>query len=738
MENDEIQQIFLLECDEGLDVAERSLLACKNGNNDPEAINSIFRAVHSIKGGAGAFGFTPLQAFTHKFETVLQQVRDGDKPLTPALLTVLIRAFDVLTDHVSAIKGNADAPSDGAISEELEAIAESATAPEDAAPAPAEASPTQEAAPEGADPAAAEGDAPSDDIDFDDLLAELDAPEATAAGHVVHLRPEARALDNGGDPLLLIRELSALGGSVRAIDLSAVPDLDHFAPESAYLGWEIEVPAAVSRSDIEEIFDFVGDACGLSIYAAGEEPRFENSPPPVTAKVEPKADKAEAPLPAAPEAIPVEAANDQSNEAPQPAAAPVAAVEAAPQGPTAQSQAATGNTGPAATIRVDLDRLDRLVDTVGELVITQSMLAQRLSGAGVAAEEELSQLEYLTRELQDCAMALRAQPIRSVFSRVPRIVRELEAETGKRVTLTVEGEATELDKTVIERIGEPLTHLIRNAIDHGLEPVEDRITAGKAPEGNVRLSAEQRGGHILICVADDGRGIDRTRVLQKALDRKIVSPEARLSDEEIDNLIFAPGFSTAEQVSNISGRGVGMDVVKQAIQGLGGRVSISSEPGKGTVFSLSLPLTLAIADGMVVESGGETLILPLTNVVESLQAKPGEMKRLSADQYVINVRGTFLPIIPLSRSLGIGRQIVEDEKTVLIVVETESRGQVAIQVDEIQDQRQVVIKSLETNFRPVDGIGGATILGDGRIALIVDVEALTALAHLPRELDLAA
>lgn len=735
MENDEIQQIFLLECDEGLDIAERSLLACKDGNGDQESINSIFRAVHSIKGGAGAFGFIPLQAFTHKFETVLQQVRDGDKVLTPGLLKTLIRAFDVLSDHVSAIKGLADAPSDGAISEELEAIAESDGLAEDgtATDTPAvEALPVEPEAEASSEAPSTE--AASDEIDFDDLLAELDAPEPVVIGHIVQLRPQPRALDNGGDPLLLVRELCALGAAVRAIDLGALPDLDHYTPEGAYIGWEIEVPGSVSRTSIEEIFDFVGDACGLSIYTAGEEPRFENFLPHAAATSAPTVAAPEPQTKAEPEqAVAVEALKVVPKATP--AAKPV---EVPVQAASAQSQAASGNTAQTATIRVDLDRLDRLVDTVGELVITQSMLAQRLSGAGVAAEDELSQLEYLTRELQDCAMALRAQPIRSVFSRVPRIVRELEAETGKRVTLTVEGEATELDKTVIERIGEPLTHLIRNAIDHGLEPVEDRIASGKAPEGNVRLSAEQRGGHILICVADDGRGIDRVRVLQKAIDRKIVAPDARLSDEEIDNLIFAPGFSTAEQVSNISGRGVGMDVVKQAIHGLGGRVSISSEPGKGTVFSLSLPLTLAIADGMIVSSGGETLILPLTNVVESLQAGPGDLKRLTPTQHVINVRGSFLPVIPLTTSLGIGQIDVQNEQSVLIVVETESRGQIAIQVDAIQDQRQVVIKSLETNFRPIAGIGGATILGDGRIALIVDVEALATTAYPPRELDIAA
>lgn len=733
MQHDEIQQIFLLECDEGLDIAERSLLACKDGTGDAESINSIFRAVHSIKGGAGAFGFTALQSFTHKFETVLQQVRDGDKSLTPALLKVLIRAFDVLADHVSAIKDQSDAPADGAISEELEAIAAADAAPEDAPEAQAEPVAAQTSPATDTDAAANDDLDMEMDIDFDALLADLDVPDTEEGGHILHLRPDARALDNGSDPLLLLRELNTLGATIRAVDATTVPDLDSFAPEAGYLGWEVCVPASVSRGMIEEIFDFVGDACGLSVYVAGEEPRFADQGE-VSAEA-PKSSVQPLPVPAVPEPIqaaPSIAPSEQKQAADVNAAATVTSTAAS--SPSAAPSAAA----PVATIRVDLDRLDRLVDTVGELVITQSMLAQRLSGAGVAAEDELSQLEYLTRELQDCAMALRAQPIRSVFSRVPRIVRELESETGKRVTLTVEGEATELDKTVIERIGEPLTHLIRNAIDHGLEPVEERIAVGKAAEGNVKLSAEQRGGHILICVADDGRGIDRARVFQKAVERKIVAPDARLTDEEIDNLIFAPGFSTAEQVSNISGRGVGMDVVKQAIQGLGGRVSISSEPGRGTVFSLSLPLTLAIADGMIVTSGGETLILPLNNVVESLQAGPGDLKRLTPTQHVINVRGSYLPVVPLTTSLGIGQIDTQTAQNVLIVVETESYGQIAIQVDAIQDQRQVVIKSLETNFRPINGIGGATILGDGRIALIVDVEALAAAAHSPKELDLAA
>lgn len=716
MGHDEIQQIFLLECDEGLDIAERGLLACKEGNGTEDHINAIFRAVHSIKGGAGAFGFTALQSFTHKFETVLQQVRDGDKSLTPALLKVLLKAFDTLADHASAIKGDGDTPDDSQISAQLEEIAESDASfgeeASDEAPV-AEAATDVEAdiSPETAadDDGAADGD--DFEIDFDGLLAELDAPEeAAVSGLILHLRPTARALEHGGDPTLLIRELERLGARVRDVDVSNVPDLDSFAAEHAYLGWEIEAPAFISRESVEEIFEFAGDACGLTIFTSGEEPKFGgmNAFPVVE----------HGPVELAPKPVVTPVAANDVLDAPLVEAAPVA------QAATTTAAPASAASGPVPTIRVDLDRLDRLVDTVGELVITQSMLAQRLSGAGVAAEDELSQLEYLTRELQDCAMALRAQPIRSVFSRVPRIVRELEAETGKRVTLKVEGEATELDKTVIERIGEPLTHLIRNAIDHGLESVEDRLAAGKNADGIVRLTAEQRGGHILICVSDDGRGIDRERVLKKAIERKVISADARLADEEIDNLIFAPGFSTAEQVSNISGRGVGMDVVKQAIQALGGRVTIASTPGRGTTFSLSLPLTLAIADGMVVHVGGETLILPLTSVVESLQAKPGDLMSIAPGRNVVNVRGSFLPVLPLATTLGIGNPDDEDSQKVLIVVETEARGQIVLEVGAIHDQRQVVIKSLETNFRPVPGVAGATILGDGRIALIVDVEAL--------------
>ena len=353
-------------------------------------------------------------------------------------------------------------------------------------------------------------------------------------------------------------------------------------------------------------------------------------------------------------------------------------------------------------------------------------MAQRLAGDGLAVKEELTILEGLTRDIQESAMSIRAQPIGSVFSRVPRILRELTATTGKHVRLEVSGESTELDKTVIERLGEPLTHLIRNAVDHGIESAEARIAAGKPAEGTLTLSAEHRSGRILIRIADDGAGINRERVFAKAVEKGLIAADAQLSKEEIDHLIFAPGFSTAQQVSNISGRGVGMDVVRQNVKELGGRITIDSEPGSGTTFTLTLPLTLAISDGMVVNVGDQTLVVPLANVVESLRPTKEEVQGLGAHRAMINVRGKFIPVLPLHAAVGAQGAIEQAHEGVLIVVETEGAGRAALLVDAICDQRQVVIKSLDTHYRSVEGVSGATILGDGMVALIVDVDSLVA------------
>ncbi|HJO67548.1 MAG TPA: chemotaxis protein CheA, partial [Sphingomonas sanguinis] len=497
--------------------------------------------------------------------------------------------------------------------------------------------------------------------------------------------------------------------------------LDGLDAERAYIGFTMALPGDADEEDIRAVFDFADPQCRLTVTRAAVA-----APAPVVAEVEaepaPPAPVMVEEMPVAPAPVaapaptpPALVAVAPPPPAPAPAAAPVSVTEAA-SSPRVAAAAAQ-------TIRVDLDKLDRLVNLVGELVITQAMLAQRLSESDMGSIPELSDLDHLTRELQDSTMAIRAQPMKTVFSRVPRIIRELEVETGKRVRLEVEGEMTEVDKTVVERIGEPLTHLIRNAVDHGLETPADRKAAGKDGEGVVTLSAAHQSGRIVITVADDGRGIDRARVKAKAIERGIIAPDAQLSEEEIDNLIFAPGFSTAAVVSNISGRGVGMDVVRKNIQALGGRIGIQSVLGKGSSFSLSLPLTLAVLDGMIVTVGDQTFVIPLTHIVESLRPGIDEVHVVGGQSPLLDVRGTYVPVHRVGEQLGVTGAITKPENAVLIVVESD-QGQAVLMVDSIQDQRQVVVKSLEANYRAIHGLAGATILGDGRVALILDVDAL--------------
>lgn len=716
MSPEEIQQIFFLECEESLEAAETGLAACQAGTQDSDTVNAVFRGVHSIKGGAGAFGFTALQAYTHTFETLLSDVREGLVALEPELIDLLLRALDTLADHVTSAREGGDAPDDAALLAELEAAqaANAGGAASTAAQAPEVEASAAEPEPD--------GDGFDLDIDLDALLDDLtgdfggseEAEGETAPRWLVHLRPRAGAMRNGSEPLLMLRDLAALGGECIRCDVSQVPPLDAFDVSQGYLGWTFAVPASVEEAEVREIFDFIGDDCALAIGEDEDIPAVE---------IEAKTAPAPAPVPA-PATEPAQvAAQPDTSAAPAAAKAPA---EAAPQ-----LAATPGGAAPAAagqSIRIDLFKLDRLIDLVGELVIAQAMLVQRLDGNGVNASEELALLENLTRDIQESAMSIRAQPISSVFSRVPRILRDLASTTGKHVKLETIGEHTELDKTVIERLGEPLTHLIRNAVDHGIESAEDRIAKGKPPEGTLTLSAEHRSGRILIAIADDGAGINRERVLAKAIEKGIVSTEAQLSAEEIDNLIFAPGFSTAQVVSNISGRGVGMDVVRANVKDLGGRITIESTPGKGTRFVLTLPLTLAISDGMIVNVGDQSMVVPLAHVVESLRPGEGEVKGLGANRQVLNVRGKFIPVLSLRDALGAPRAPGDTGEGVLIVVDTETAGQAALLVDDIQDQRQFVIKSLATNFRPVDGVAGATILGDGRVALIVDVDAMVACA----------
>lgn len=734
----EIQQIFFVECEESLAAAEAGLAACQAGTQDDDTVNSVFRGVHSIKGGAGAFGYVALQAYTHTFETLLSDVREGAVALDEALCSLLLRALDTLSDHVNAAREGGDPPDDAALLAELTA----AQAANRGGPAAPESDPAPIAV-----PAAAPVETASDDfdLDLDSLLDTLvgpaaDAPPAeTAAASEwqLHLRPHGEAMQNGAEPLALLRELAAMGARCVTCDLSQLPALDAFDPAQGYLGWTFALPGNVAEADALDLFDFVRQDWGLATGKEAAIPPLRLSAPAQATVSAPALVPAPAPAPF-PASAPVRAAAPAPS-APAPLAAPAApspspqstsaAPAPAPPPPSAPpTQSAAQSVAPAGqSIRIDLAKLDRLIDTVGELVIAQAMLAQRLAG-DPGSKDELTMLEGLTREIQESAMAIRAQPISSVFSRVPRILRELAASTGKHVRLEIIGESAELDKTVLERLGEPLTHLIRNAVDHGIESAEERLAAGKPGEGTLTLSAEQRSGRILIRIGDDGKGIDRARVLQKAIEKGIVAPDAQLSPEDIDNLIFAPGFSTAQSVTSVSGRGVGMDVVRQNVKDLGGRITIESEAGKGTIFTLALPLTLAISDGMIVNVGDQTLVVPLTHVVESLRPAPGDVQGLGSSRQMLNVRGRFVPIVPVANHTGHGGAPKQPSEGVLIIVDTQALGQAALLVDEISDQRQFVIKSLESNFRAVEGVAGATILGDGRVALILDVDGLVASA----------
>ena len=706
-----IKATFFQECDELLADLEQKLMLLEQGQTDLETINAVFRAVHSVKGGAGAFGLDDLVRFAHVFETLMDELRAGRKPCDPVTVKTLLRASDVLADHVQAAQGLAapvDPARSAALVTELELLTHGGAAPV---------------------PAADEED---DDFGFTPMAFDmpLEAPVAPVAptGWRIVFKPHGRMYASANETGLLLRELGRLGPTVVSLDEGDLPMLDALAVEDGRLIWTVELNAAVDEAAVREVFDFVEADCDLSITLLGEveaglDVAFLDEPPALVPAVDDLdiaalLAKAQASVPA--------------DTAPQPAPRP--APEATPvPAPTPAAQSSTaGPTAPApVTIRVDLDRVDRLINAVGELVIQQAMLSQRVLESGLARSSGvalgLEDLELLTREIQDSVMAIRAQPVKSVFQRMPRLVREVADMTAKQVRLVTAGEDTEVDKTVVERLAEPITHMLRNAIDHGLEMPEERVAAGKPAEGTVRLAALHRSGRIVIEIADDGKGINRERVRQIATDKGLIAPDAVLSDDQVDNLIFLPGFSTASVVSDISGRGVGMDVVRRSIQALGGRISISSVPGKGSTFTLSLPLTLAVLDGMVTTAAGQTLIAPLPAIVESLTPQPADIHHVGGIDPVIRFRDAFVPLVDVAVAMGFSETPMDPTQGIAVIVETESGQRAALLLDAIQGQRQVVIKSLESNYQQVEGVAAATILGDGRVALILDVDALVAI-----------
>lgn len=703
-----IRQTFFQECEEQLSEMEMGLLAMDEGRTDSETVNAVFRAVHSIKGGAGAFKLTQLVQFAHTFETALDHVRSGKLTPAPEVMKIMLRAADVLADLVEASR---DGREINETSYEAVAVDVKGLTLVDG----------QEEVEEAIDfqPTVIDFGLPEISIEA--------APEVTEApSHEYHINftPHPELYANANETVLVLRELNRLGTMEAVCDTSALPSLEDIDPNGAYFSWSIRLSSERDTADVREVFEFVEGEADLSIDSDGQPEVSDadvaallamalgNSPAAEVVASEASVETNMAANQDAPEATPSEmqAAITPSAEVPKQDTKAAAAI------PT------------QTTIRVEFDRVDRLINLVGELVINQAMLSQRVIEANFAGSSSvvigLEELEQLTREIQESVMAIRAQPVKPLFQRMSRIVREVADATGKEVRLKTEGEGTEVDKTVVERLAEPLTHMIRNAVDHGIESPEERAAAGKPAEGNVRLTAAHRSGRIVIEISDDGAGINRQKVRASAIKKGLIAADAQLSDSDIDNLLFLPGFSTASTISSISGRGVGMDVVKRSIQALGGRISISSRPGLGSTFSMSLPLTLAVLDGMAVSVAGQTLVVPLTAIVETLKPKKADIHALGAEGRVMSIRDTFVPLIDVGTELGFRDTATQPENSVAILVETGGGARNALLVDSIQDQRQVVIKSLEANYGTVAGIAAATILGDGRVALILDVDAL--------------
>jgi two-component system chemotaxis sensor kinase CheA len=746
MDMNEIKEIFFQECEEQLAELESGLLKLNDGDRDPETVNAVFRAVHSIKGGAGAFGLDDLVAFAHVFETTLDCVRSNKLEPNQDVLKVMLKSADVLADLTNAARDGVsveDSRTRGLV-KELEALSNGETV----VPAPA--------VPRSAAPAPVAA-APSDDSGFEPIPFsfgdfESDEPEAPAPSFTVSFSPKPTLYSKGNESALLLRDLSRIGEMSINCDISELPPLDEMDPEGAYFRWTVSIRTDKGEEGIRNVFEFAEWDCELEITGTSEETPAQNELPMVPVPFdlsilddvddEPAVQSASYDEPV----LKVVTSSVEDTDVVRNISAAIEKRDAAVSAAANPAAAATASNSTAGqTIRVDLDRVDRLINLVGELVINQAMLSQSVlendTTGTSAVNMGLDELQQLTREIQDSVMAIRAQPVKPVFQRMSRIVREVADMVGKQIRLITEGENTEVDKTVIDKLAEPLTHMIRNAVDHGIETPEKREAAGKNPEGTVKLTAKHRSGRIMIELQDDGAGINRERVRQKAIDNDLIAADANLTDEEVDNLIFMPGFSTADKISDISGRGVGMDVVKRSIQALGGRISISSRPGLGSTFTMSLPLTLAVLDGMVVTVAGQTLVVPLTAIVETLQPEAQNIHSFGSNQRLISIRNSFCPLVDVGQILNFRSEAANPVEGVALLVESEGGGQRALMVDAIQGQRQVVIKSLEANYTHVQGIAAATILGDGRVALILDVDAVVGASRgqsLKAEMQLAA
>ncbi|SFG14353.1 two-component system, chemotaxis family, sensor kinase CheA [Palleronia marisminoris] len=666
---DEIRQVFFVECDEQLETLTDGL-----GELHPEAdagevsetINAMFRAVHSIKGGAASFGLDALTSFAHAFESVLDDLRLGHISVSSELVREFYRASDHLADLVTG--GGTGAETDEAILNQMISSILAMGIDKSNEPDSSEMSP--------------------ESFGFQPIMLDFPGVEPSEEAYQIKFSPTRALYDLGHEPVHLFRELASMG------DLETEAILPELQENDGLMSWRLRLVTTAAPQELWDVFDFVGELAAISVDvedANRSDPEPDPDGPPDSTSVD-----------------------DNSVDKDEKPSTPEVSRKAPPQ---------------KTTLRVDLDLVDSLINLVGELVINQSVLAQSVAetqfSEATRIDQALEELKTLSRQIQEGVMNLRAQSVKPLFQRMARIVRETADIAGKNVILTTEGESTEVDRTVVEHLVDPLTHILRNSIDHGIEDAQTRKGRGKPLEGHLRLSAVHRSGRVFIDISDDGGGVNRERVLSKAVEKGLVSPDATLSPADIDRLLFTPGFSTAEAVTNLSGRGVGMDVVNREIQKLGGRISITSEPGAGTTISISLPLTLAVLDGMVVDVAGQTLVIPISAIVETIRPEEAKLSHVGPRSKMVNVRDVLIPIIELSDVFSFGNSNRPPTERVLLLVETENQALTAFAVDRIYDQRQVVIKSLENNYGRVPGIAAATILGDGKIALIVDPDEIT-------------
>jgi len=698
IELEQFHEVFFQEAAEALDAMEAALLRLVPGAADPEVINTVFRAAHSIKGGAGMFGFSDVAGFTHVLETLLDELRSERMAVTAPMCDGLLQSVDQIRAMLGSLQKGQHFDSSSADVlrrgfEQMIADHKNGEKTRSAKPAPARPAPAV-SAPVAPTLVAAGTPEPAAVVSADA------SSDSDRRRWKVGFRPLPELLSRGNDPLRMFAELQGLGELTVTADVSAVPELATLDPNTCVIAWQLELLTDAPRTSIELIFEWAEGDCELNI-----EPL---TPAPAQAATAAASAAVSAPAPTAVAAISVDAEKEE------------------PTGTISAVRAAQGG-GESNSIRVSIDKIDELLNTVGEIVITQSMLAQlsRLFEGmhGDRLRSGLGQLEMNIRELQESVMRVRMLPVGSVFSRFPRLVRDLSNRLGKKIRLQISGEQTELDKTVLEKIGDPLVHLVRNSVDHGIESPETRLAAGKPEEGTIHLNAYHKGGAINIVISDDGGGLNRPRILEKARAKGLVDPSADLTDSQINELIFLPGFSTAAQTTDLSGRGVGMDVVRRNIKDLGGNVELKSELGQGTTIVITLPLTLAIVDGQSVSVGTETYIVPLVTVVESLQLQPGAVSHIYEHGEVFSFRGEYLPVIRLHEVFGVLPRSDSLYDGLMMIVEGDGR-RAGLFIDELLGQQQVVIKSMETNYARIDGVGGATILGEGTVALILDVPGL--------------